>query len=381
MLRKIIMLAVTLMGILAPVYAPPVFPTELYLTLLTSDGSNIDTSLLLTIDYTDGDMNPQSVNSVDNPGIVTWSIIEGKSRLYAVFSAKNQTDIKITVDGYESIYVKGDEAGVVVGDYNLNAEPTATTTTTTSTTTTTTSIATTTTTTIPPHENKGGSSTDTSDVNVNVEDEKIFMTAAYIPSGSSVTFTVPSSEKTPLRELILKVYSEVTDVEVTASVLAEKPSHVEAGVPGVSYRYIGVSHNIDDSKISSATVKFNIEKSWFVENNVPVESVRLSSYLGGSWEKLSTSKLSDGPDYYTFEAVSSGMDIFSISGLKGEDAQAKAQGDNSLEKASPEAGAKFGMAPPVTTVPPPGGKPVRTAALILFSVAAASFAAYFLIKR
>ncbi|MEE8402245.1 MAG: hypothetical protein V3R93_00670 [Candidatus Hydrothermarchaeaceae archaeon] len=92
--------------------------------LLNTDGSNIDTTLLLTIDYTDGDGNPQSINSVDyagdgTGGTIFWGIYLGKSNLYAEVAAKDGTDVVIMIDGYEPLTVIADRGGYITGEYYL----------------------------------------------------------------------------------------------------------------------------------------------------------------------------------------------------------------------------------------------------------------------
>lgn len=106
----------------APIFAAmQTMPTEFDLNLLNNDGSNIDTNLLLTVEYTDGEGVLHSINSVDNSNIITWGIYGGISNVYYLISAKDGTDVKITVKGYMPIMVKAAEAGYVKKDYRLNA--------------------------------------------------------------------------------------------------------------------------------------------------------------------------------------------------------------------------------------------------------------------
>jgi len=123
-MKPIMLLAITIgiiVGTAMPAFAlnPPATATEIDLNLLNTDGSNIDTTLLLTIDYIDSDLNPQSLNSVNNTDIVTWSIYLGKSSVYGLIPAKDGTDINITVDGYEQVTVVASEGGYVSGTYYI----------------------------------------------------------------------------------------------------------------------------------------------------------------------------------------------------------------------------------------------------------------------
>jgi len=152
-LTVIIMLILAVGIMTSPVYAAacppavpasPATPTEFDLNLLNLNGSNIDLALPVTIDYLDADSCPQSLNSVDDPDQLVWSIYNDKSNAYTLVSAKDGTDVNVTVEGYEMLQVIAAEGLIVSGDFYLPRISTTTTT-----TITTTSTTTTTTTTIP----------------------------------------------------------------------------------------------------------------------------------------------------------------------------------------------------------------------------------------
>lgn len=98
---------------------PPPTATEFDLNLLNTDGSNIDPTLLLTIDYLDNDLCPQSINSVDNTDSIIWEIFGGMSNMYASVPVKDGTDITITIDGYESLNLPAQPGAYVTGTYYL----------------------------------------------------------------------------------------------------------------------------------------------------------------------------------------------------------------------------------------------------------------------
>ncbi len=349
-------------------FAMPTLPTGLDMNLLNADGSNIDTGLLLTVDYTDGDGNPQSMNSVDNAGddtsgTIDWSIYNGKSSLYVETPAKGGTDITVTIDGYETVVITAAEAGQVTGDYILNNVTPI------SPATTTTTLSTTTTTLLLTNVAEGGAPPVAT--TVSVKDEGVVMTAPSISSGSSATFTVPSSEETPLRQLVLKVDNEVKDVEVTVNVLTEKPAHVGADSGGAIHMYIDISHNVADAEINSVTITFNVEKSWTIENDIDPDSVTLDRYSGGKWTVLPTTRLSEGPDYYVYEAASPGLSIFRISSHVAAEAPATVT----------PATITGGIRPPVTTVPPGGGRPSGKVMFAVLALAIVMFAAYHYRKK
>lgn len=366
----------------APAFAqtPPATPTELDLNLLNLDGSSIDTSRLLTIDYYDSSLNLRSTNSLDDPDVVIWDLYKGKSNLYSMLLARDGTDIKVTVYGYEPITVTAAEDGYVNGTYYLNniTQIPQDTTTTVSTTVPPT------TTTLPPDDadvkGPGEYEPTPPGISVSVVGDKIVMSTPTIESGSSATFTVPPSEDMPIRQLDLEVARDVTDVEVTINVLTEKPAQVETTTDVVTYRYIDISHTASDAEISSATLKFNVEKSWIYENGVGPGRITLDRYFDGKWNALSTKMISDEPDYYAYEAISPGLSIFRISGP----AVAEAQVTTTTTAPSPvetSAAITGGIGIPVTTMPPETKKPVGKALFIILGLAVAALAAYYHLKR
>ncbi|MEE8402328.1 MAG: PGF-pre-PGF domain-containing protein [Candidatus Hydrothermarchaeaceae archaeon] len=348
-------------------FAQPVLPTELNLNLLNADGSNIDVNLLIKIDYTDGGGTSQSMNSVDNAGdgigdTIDWGIFDGTSNVYSEVSAKGGTDITVTVDGYEPIAITAAEAILVSGNYILNNVTPI------SPTTTTTTISTTTT--IPSLTNVAEGGAPAVATTVSVEDEGVVMTAPSISSGSSATFIVPPSEETPVRQLVVKVAKDVKDLEVTVNILAAKPADVETEVGGVLYMYIDISHTVSDAEINSATINFDVEKSWVSDNNIDPDSVTLNRYSGGKWTALATTRLSDGLDHHVYEAVSPGLSVFGISASIATDAPT-----------TTIATITGGIRPPVTTVPPEGGKPIGKVLFAVLALAIVMFAAYHYRKK
>jgi len=81
----VIVMLILAVGMASPVSAqatcpgpiPPAFPTELDVNLLNPDGSNIDTTLLLIVDYLDSNGCPLYLSSAE--GTVDWSIFNGLS--------------------------------------------------------------------------------------------------------------------------------------------------------------------------------------------------------------------------------------------------------------------------------------------------------------
>jgi PGF-pre-PGF domain-containing protein len=138
----------------------------------------------------------------------------------------------------------------------------------------------------------------------------------YIPSiaaGSKANVTIEKTEGIDFSEINIHVVNKVRSVYLTITKLDAKPAEVPAIVN--VYRYINVvKENIKDEDISSATIKFKVEKSWINANNIDVATIALYRYANNAWNKLNTTKLSEDANYVYFEAETPGFSYFAISG-------------------------------------------------------------------
>ena len=105
-----------------------------------------------------------------------------------------------------------------------------------------------------------------------------------------------------------------TNVRITVTRLAAKPSFIASDAPGTSYKYIEVSPvNLQDSNIESAKIRFSVEKWWLNLNNLDKTGVLLYRYSGGSWQRLNTTIIGETSNYDNYEAVTPGFSTFAIS--------------------------------------------------------------------
>ena len=111
---------------------------------------------------------------------------------------------------------------------------------------------------------------------------------------------------------------------------------------GKVYQYIEVNHtNLDNAKINSVKISFNVLKSWLTTNGLTKDDIVLMRY-SGTWTMLTTRFVSEDATTDYFEADSPGLSMFAIS--------AKAVAPITPSNANPAANNTV-TTTPVTTTP------------------------------
>jgi PGF-pre-PGF domain-containing protein len=156
---------------------------------------------------------------------------------------------------------------------------------------------------------------DVSGAVVTVTSGKAQISIPEITAGKTVMVTIKRSEETSVKTMQISVKNNVSNIQVTLTKLDEKPVGVSADVVGSVYHYLNVDkQNVNDEDISNAKIGFQVEKLWLDSNNVDSSTVSLQRYAEGRWNKLPTSKVGEDAVNVYYEAESSGLSIFVISG-------------------------------------------------------------------
>ena len=164
-------------------------------------------------------------------------------------------------------------------------------------TTTTTAPTTTTTTTIPEEETE---------------------TVDLVAAGETATFEF---ETTALRieSVAIVANKALADITVTvkeSSLPTDASAPIESDI-GIMYKYLELTKSeFTNDDITTATIKFKIEKTWITSNSIDEDKVYLYRYANNTWEKLTTTKLSSDANYIYYEAESTGLSVFAIGGEK-----------------------------------------------------------------
>lgn len=189
---------------------------------------------------------------------------------------------------------------------------------------------------------------------------------------SSSDFT---SLHSPLNGLAISVSEPSSGVKVTFEKLDARPAAVGSDPSGELYSYVGISvENLDESSISSASVTFDVNRSWIDGNGIDESTVVLNRFSGGAWQSLETAKLSEGAESVTFQAETPGFSTFAITAQKSvpqtveEGAEAAPERASEAEAAAPEGAAT-------------GGQPAQDSVLLIIVAGAVLVAVAYLVVR
>ncbi len=155
-------------------------------------------------------------------------------------------------------------------------------------------------------------STSTPQITVDISG-KVEVYVQKISPGSPATVSISKSD-TSATEISISVKNQVNFVRVSIKKIDQLPTEV-ATPQGVVYKnWDVVKTNIKDADVDQATIKFSVEKSWLLDNNVDANTVALQRYNNNEWQSLATTKLSEDDSSVHYSAVSPGFSYFVISG-------------------------------------------------------------------
>ncbi|MCH8987454.1 MAG: PGF-pre-PGF domain-containing protein, partial [Chloroflexi bacterium] len=72
---------------------------------------------------------------------------------------------------------------------------------------------------------------------------------------------------------------------------------------------------ISDDAIKEVTIDFTVPTAWLKENQITEEDIVLLRLVEGSWTGLNTKRVDTSPDMVSYQAVSPGLSLFSISSI------------------------------------------------------------------
>jgi PGF-pre-PGF domain-containing protein len=112
-------------------------------------------------------------------------------------------------------------------------------------------------------------------------------------------------------KISIEADKNVSGVKVVVEVVDAPTETPEA--PGIVYNYIDITATkLADVNIT-ATIEFEVNKSWITDSNIDEATIKLNRYVG-EWKTLPTSKLSEDDVSSHFEAETQGFSSFAISG-------------------------------------------------------------------
>jgi len=79
------------------------------------------------------------------------------------------------------------------------------------------------------------------------------------------------------------------------------------------YKYLHIDSSLNDDEIISATIDFEVAKSWLSNNNISADNIALNRYQVGKWMELETNILEESAGSFVYSAKTSGFSYFAIS--------------------------------------------------------------------
>jgi len=113
-------------------------------------------------------------------------------------------------------------------------------------------------------------------------------------------------------KLNIAAAKDITNAKIKVKKLTQKPANITKVPSGKIYIYIEIEHNINESAISSLTIKFKVEKTWINSNNIDKRMIILMRYHNNTWQELSTKLVDENETYVYYEAQLTGLSVFAI---------------------------------------------------------------------
>lgn len=130
---------------------------------------------------------------------------------------------------------------------------------------------------------------------------------SFSKSGDIAVETIEITVKETLQSVSVTV--KETNKPSSASVAIESSD-------GSVYKYLDITPTISNEKISTAKIQFKIPKTWFDDNNIDPNTVKLKKNVGTGWSDLSTTQTRSDDDYYYYEAETSSFSVYAVTGQK-----------------------------------------------------------------
>ncbi|ADI75089.1 APHP domain protein (plasmid) [Methanohalobium evestigatum Z-7303] len=180
----------------------------------------------------------------------------------------------------------------------------------------------------------GGGSTGEDFENIVFKDVK----SEYVMKGDSVFYDFDDTENV-IEYVRFDALRTRGDVSTTIEVLDDTSALVENEAPGNIYCnvnvWVGKAGFAIPENIENPVIGFRVEKSWIENNNIDESTIRLCRCNDGTWDPLTTRKLSEDEGYMYFESDTPGFSPFAITAM-GIEEESKATTGSNESMYSPE---------------------------------------------
>ena len=145
---------------------------------------------------------------------------------------------------------------------------------------------------------------------------KITVPPVYIDKIAIDAPAVVQLTESSIQEITISVWREVSGIVLKVNELIGKPTEIP-DPEGAVYSYLEiVAEKLSNSDITSALIKFKVDRSWVENENIEENSIVLLRYHEGAWQSLQTEKYGEDAEYIYFSAKTPGFSVFAISGKR-----------------------------------------------------------------
>jgi PGF-pre-PGF domain-containing protein len=126
--------------------------------------------------------------------------------------------------------------------------------------------------------------------------------------------SITSLKSVGIKEIIIEVNQETSNVKIIVKGYNSKPTNVTKEVSGKVYRYLEIDAENLNSNLDKATVKFEVNKSWFPDNSLNKEDLDVYKFNHTSqeWNSLSANYESENGDYYVYTIEINSFSFFAV---------------------------------------------------------------------
>jgi len=158
----------------------------------------------------------------------------------------------------------------------------------------------------------GNSNEKTWTFTITADESEIIETIDEIESGDTQEIDMSTYDST-VSGISFTAAADLSDVEITCKTHNSKPATVTTP-DNMVYLYLDIEANVDEDDIDSLTVTFKVAQDWFTTNNIDKNKVTLLRYHNDEWQRLSTTMTSEDSSFAYFEATTTGLSTFAITG-------------------------------------------------------------------
>tara|TARA_Y100000034_G_scaffold44576_1_gene54730 strand:- start:20961 stop:24257 length:3297 start_codon:yes stop_codon:yes gene_type:complete len=148
---------------------------------------------------------------------------------------------------------------------------------------------------------------------VNEEETKTYG-YAVIGQGQSKIVKV-ESEIIPITDLDFEVFNQSKSVTLTIKSYKKQPKRVKVSAPDIVYKYMNLeATNIDNDNLKNVLIDFRLNKSFVIENDLNMSTVKLNLYdtQDKEWTSYPVIWKSTSSDYYFYKTEVNGFNYMAI---------------------------------------------------------------------